>query len=255
MGSILIQSTLMRRLCGLRVLTLSFALIVPCCQATEPSFTDELWSDIRPLYAETLKHPFLAGLSDGSLARSRFQYYLVQDAHYLRAFAKVLSVLAAKAPREEWAITLNQHATNAIQTEQQLHESVLASYGLSSRQIQETPMAPTNYAYTNHLLAAAYQKSFAHAVAAVLPCYWIYWEVGKELQQKGSKNPDYQRWIDQYSGEEFGQAVSQVLDMVNTEAEHLDISSREELKEIFRTSTRYEWMFWDMAWRKEDWPP
>ena len=116
-------------------------------------------------------------------------------------------------------------------------------------------MAPTNYAYTNHLLAAAYQKSFAHGVAAVLPCYWIYWEVGKELREKGSKNADYQRWIDQYSGEEFGQAVFQVLDMVNTEAEHLDISSREELKEIFRTSTRYEWMFWDMAWRQEDWPP
>ncbi len=112
MSHILIQSTVMRRLCGLRVLALSFALMVPCCQATEPSFSDELWSDIRPLYEKTLKHPFLAGLSDGSLARSRFQYYLVQDAHYLRAFAKVLSVLAAKAPRAEWAITLNQSPQN-----------------------------------------------------------------------------------------------------------------------------------------------
>ena len=88
-----------------------------------------------------------------------------------------------------------------------------------------------------------------------MPCYWIYWEVGKELQKKGSKDAAYQRWIDQYASEEFGQAVEQVLEMMNTEAEHLNARPRKVLKEIFRTSTRYEWMFWDMAWREEKWRP
>jgi thiaminase/transcriptional activator TenA len=89
----------------------------------------------------------------------------------------------------------------------------------------------------------------------VLPCYWIYWEVGKELVKKGSKDPDYQRWINQYAGEEYGNVVRQVLDMMNAEAARLDAESRRAAKNLFLLSARYEYMFWDMAWREEQWPP
>ena len=234
---------------------LFLALLALSCRAADTRFTTELWAGIRPIYAETLRHPFLKGLADGSLPRSRFEFYLIQDSHYLRAFAQALSVLAAKAPRDEWAVTLHQHAADAIQTERQLHENVLRSFGVSPAAVKDTPMAPANYAYTNHLLAIAYQRPFAEGLAAVLPCYWIYWEVGKELKKKGSRNPDYQRWIDMYSGDDYGKVVRQVLDMMNTEAARLDPESRRALKAHFRTSTRYEWMFWDMAWREEKWPP
>lgn len=218
-------------------------------------FTDELWSEIRPIYEKTLRHPFLKGLSDGTLARSRFQFYLLQDGHYLRAFGQTLSVLASKAPREDWAITLNEHAADALKVERQLHESILGSYGLSKRDIERAGVAPTNYAYTTHLLATAHQRPFAEGLAAVLPCYWIYWEAGKELKKLGSKNPDYQKWIDQYAGEEYGKVVRQVLDMMNAEAARLDPQSRLAVKELFVRSARYEYMFWDMAWREERWVP
>ena len=255
MRDVRIQSTPVQKVRYLGTPALALLLALSCFQAKGAPFTDELWNDIRPLYTKTVEHPFLKGLADGSLPRSRFQFYLVQDAHYLRTFAKVLSVLAAKAPREEWTLTLNQHARSALGAERELHEGLLASYGVSFDAVRDAPIAPTTYAYMSHLLAVAYQETFSHGLAAVLPCYWIYWEVGKELQKKGSKDADYQRWIDQYASEEFGQAVEQVLEMMNTEAEHLNARSRKVLKEIFRTSTRYEWMFWDMAWREEKWQP
>lgn len=66
--------------------------------------------------------------------------------HYLRAFAKVLSVLAAKGPREEWAMVFNEHARSALQTEREIHRN-LEAYGVSAEEIREIPMAPTNYAY------------------------------------------------------------------------------------------------------------
>lgn len=244
-----------RRTCGCGLRVLSFLLALSYCQLTGASFTDELWSDIRPVYTKTLEHPFLKGLADGSLPRSRFQFYLIQDAHYLRAFAKVLSVLAAKSPREDWSITLSEHATTALKAERELHASLLASYGISVEQAETTPIAPTTHAYMNHLLASAYDRPFPEGLAAVLPCYWVYWEVGKELQKEGSQDEGYQRWIDQYASEEFGRAVEQVLAMMNSEAQQLEPRSRETIKEIFRTSTRYEWMFWDMAWREEQWLP
>ena len=79
---------------------------------------------------------------------------------------------------------------------------------------------------------------------AVLPCHWIYWEVGKELQKGGSTQRVYQRWIDPYSSDAFGNAVERVLEMTNTGAKGLSAQARKELNEIFRTPTRYEWMFW-----------
>lgn len=234
---------------------LVLALVAFCSEAASPRFSDELWNDIRPIYAQTLKQPFLTGIADGTLPRSHFQFYLTQDAKYLRVFGEVLSVLAAKAPRVEWAILLNQHAINSVKEERTLHESILRSYGVPLATSRDTPMAPVNYAYTSHLMATALRQPFAYGLAAVLPCYWIYLEVGKELKKKGSKNPDYQRWIDSYSSEGYAQEVADVLVIMDTEAARLDTDSLRTLKQLFRTSARYEWMFWDMAWREEKWLP
>ena len=236
---------------------LVWAFFVLACwpSAAEQPFADTLWAEIRPIYAKTIEHPFLKCLSDGSLPRRRFEFYLLQDAHYLRAFGQALSVLAAKAPREEWAITLNEHAADALKTERRLHESILGTYGVTAGTMASAAIAPTNHAYTSHLLAAVHQRSFAAGLAAMLPCYWIYWEVGKELKKRGSKNPDYHKWIDQYAGEEYGNVVRQVLDMMNAEAARLDPQSQRSARDLFVISSRYEYMFWDMAWREERWLP
>lgn len=224
-----------------------FALLA--IPAVAADFTDAMWERIRPIYAKTIRHPFLEGLTEGDLPRSRFDFYLAQDAQYLGVFSRALSLLAAKAPREEWGIILNRHAVEALEVERQLHESLLGGAARPAK------MAPANRAYTNHLIATVSQRPFAEGLAAMLPCYWIYWEIGKELKKRGSKNPDYQRWIDQYAGEEYGATVRQVLDMMNAEARSLSPSSRESAAELFEISARYEYMFWDMAWREESWPP
>lgn len=212
-------------------------------------FTGRLWSSIQPIYQRTLDHPFLKGLADGSLPRSRFEYYLAQDALYLGGFSRALSLLAAKAPREEWSLTLNRHAVEALEVERKLHESLLGAGRPAAT------MAPTNLAYTNHLIATVTQRPFLEGLGAMLPCYWIYWEVGKYLKQRGSKDPDYQRWIDQYAAEEFGASVRQVLAMIEEEARTADAATRERAQKLFELSARYEYMFWDMAWREEGWPP
>jgi thiaminase/transcriptional activator TenA len=226
-----------------------FWLLLLVWPAWGGEFTGQLWSAIAPIYDKTVRHPFLAGLADGTLPRARFDFYLEQDALYLSAFSRALSLLAAKAPREEWALTLNRHAVEALEVERKLHESLLGPG-------RRTPaMAPSNFAYTNHLIAAVSQRPFAEGLAALLPCYWIYWEVGKQLKKRGSKNPDYQRWIDQYAGEEYGATVRQVLEMMDQEARAMSAASREAARKLFEISARYEYMFWDMAWREEAWPP
>ncbi len=74
----------------------------------------DLWTAIEPIYAKTLQHPFLTGLTDGTLPKERFTFYLQQDAAYLDAFSQALLDLAAKAPNKQWADTLRRHAKEAI---------------------------------------------------------------------------------------------------------------------------------------------
>src|SRR5437773_10239136 len=173
-------------------------------------FTADLWRSIEPVYAAILGHPFVAGLRDGSLPRKSFQFYAVQDALYLREFARGLSIAAARAPRDEWIIMFNEHAAEALRVERALHESFFQEFGLSPDDVAATPLAPTNLAYTSYLLAMAYGRPFHDAVAALLPCYWIYWEVGKPLERAGSADPLYSRWIGTYASEASGDLVRAV---------------------------------------------
>jgi thiaminase/transcriptional activator TenA len=218
------------------------------------TFTRELWNAIAPIYDAILRHPFVSGLTDGSLSRERFRFYAIQDALYLRDFARALSIAAARAPRDEWIIMFNEHAANALRVERALHESFFAEWGLTPDDVLATPPAPTNVAYTSYLLAVAYGAPFHEAVAALLPCYWIYWEVGKALETKGSPDTLYARWIGTYASGEFGSVVQAVLAATDAAASGLGAPARAAMRRHFITTSRYEWMFWDMGSRQEAWP-
>jgi thiaminase/transcriptional activator TenA len=218
------------------------------------AFTDDLWAAIDGIWAAILRHPFLRGLTDGSLPRETFRFYAVQDALYLRDFARGLSLAAARAPRDEWIIMFNEHAAEALRVERALHEGFFKEFGLSPEDVAATPLAPTNLAYTSYLLAAAYGRPFHEAVAALLPCYWIYWEVGKALERAGSADPLYARWIGTYASSAFGDVVRGVLAATDAVAATLGSPERDAMHRHFVTTSRYEWMFWEMGYRRESWP-
>ena len=218
------------------------------------AFTGELWRSIEPIYVAILRHPFLRGLTDGSLPRESFKFYAVQDALYLREFARALSLAGARAPQDDWIIMFNEHAAGALKVERSLHEGFFQEFGLSAEAVASTSLAPTNLAYTSYLLAVAYGSPFHEAMAALLPCYWIYWEVGKELERAGSADPLYKRWIGTYASEEFGAVVRAVLAATDQVAAGLRSSDRDAMRRHFVTTSQYEWMFWDMGLRRETWP-
>ncbi len=222
--------------------------------AAAGSFSTELWSGIEGVYAAILDHPFLAGLTDGSLDREAFEFYVVQDAHYLREYARALSVAAARAPAEADIAMFNDHAAGAIAVERSLHEAFFVDFGYGEDEVARTPMAPTNLAYTSYLLATAYGGSFADLLGAVLPCYWIYWEVGKALLPHGSPDPLYARWIETYGGDEFADVVRSVLALTDRLGPELSAAERERAARHFNATSRYEWMFWEMGYRRESWP-
>jgi len=217
-------------------------------------FSLELWSGIEDTYRAICEHPFITGLTDGSLERDAFEFYVIQDAHYLREYARALSVAAARAPAEADIAMFNEHAAGAIAVERSLHEAFFAELGLSEQQVARTPMAPTNLAYTSYLQATAYGGSFADLLGALLPCYWIYAEVGKALLAGSSPDPLYARWIETYGGEEFAAVVRAVLELTDRLGPELSSAERARAAHHFAVTSRYEWMFWEMGYRREGWP-
>jgi thiaminase/transcriptional activator TenA len=216
--------------------------------------SDELWSAGAEVYARVREHPFLTGLADGSLPHAAFRHFVVQDAHYLRGYARALALLAARAPSAEDTAMFTRHATGAIAAEQEMHAELADALGLTPADVTAAPVAPTTTAYTSYLLATCHGGSFAEGLGAVLPCYWIYAQVGAALLEGSSPDPLYARWIATYGGEEFQEVVDAVLALTDRVGATLADAERARVRGHYVTTCRYEWMFWDAAWRQETWP-
>jgi thiaminase/transcriptional activator TenA len=216
--------------------------------------TDNLWSSIEDIYQSILDHPFITGLTDGSLTHDAFLHFIAQDAHYLRGFARALTVCASKTPTENDTVMFAQHAAGAISAEQQMHAELAGALGLSAEQLAACPIGPTTQAYGSYLLATTHSGSFAEGLAAVLPCYWIYARVGDALVERSSPDPLYARWIEMYGGEDFQSTVDEVLALTDRVGAELSTAETERVRGHFVTTSRYEWMFWDAGYRQEAWP-
>ncbi|BBX25608.1 thiaminase II [Mycolicibacterium alvei] len=218
------------------------------------SWSAQLWEPIEPTFTAILTHPFLTGLTDGSLDDAAFAHYVAQDVHYLRDYARALAIVAAKAPDLADTAMFSRHAAEVFDVELGLHSELLPELGLDVEMLNATPVAPTTRAYTSYLLAAAYGGTFAEGLAAVLPCYWIYARVGAALLERGSPDRRYQRWIDSYGGDEFAATVAEVLDLTNRVGPTLGGADEAAARAHFEVTARYEWMFFDAAHRREQWP-
>lgn len=227
-------------------------MVTPAVPA--PRTRDILWTDVEDVYTAILRHPFISGLTDGTLPREVFRHYIVQDAHYLRGYARALAVCAARAPDEDGTVMFAEHAAGAIAAERDLHAALMGEMGSSPEEAAKEPVAPTTQAYVSYLLATSYGGSFAEAVGAVLPCYWIYARVGDELLARSSPDPLYARWIAMYGSEEFQTVVDSVLDLTDRIGAGLSEDEQARMRHHFATTSRYEWMFWDAGYRRETWP-
>lgn len=221
-------------------------------QASPHALSDELWAAGADIYQHILDHPFFTELVTGELAPDRFRYYIVQDGHYLRQYAKALTTLAGRSPDDAATALLAGQAASAIPAELSMQEELIAQLGPTDG--GDDAPSPTTIAYTSYVLSVVHGGSFAEAVASVLPCYWMYWAAADALARTSSPNPQYAAWIDMYSSAEFASTVRAVLELTDGLAESVTTAERDRMKIHYRTAAKFEWMFWDAAYRMEAWP-
>ena len=213
--------------------------------------TDQLWQDNLPLYQAILNLPFNRELTAGTLAQERFAFYVKQDALYLADFSRALAQAATRADDNRQMHDLLGFATEAVAVEQALHEGFLRRFDTHI----DVDASPTCLAYTSFLLSTTALEEFAVGVAALLPCFWIYREVGLHIHARASADNPFRDWIDTYAGEDFSRSVDRAIEITDQAAEKATEATRESMRQVFERSTRLEWMFWDSAYRQEQWRP
>lgn len=214
------------------------------------AFSQQLWSSIEDVYNNILSHNFINELQQGSLKKERFQFYIQQDALYLHDFGKALARLAAKARTSDQLENFAHFAEGTASVERALHQEFFQQFSIE----EENRKSPTCFTYTNFLLSTCANANYEVGVAAVLPCFWIYREVGNHIYANAATDNPYQAWIDTYSGEEFSKLVDKAITITDTIAEGTDSTTRQDMINAFVYSTKLEWMFWDSAYRMEHWP-
>ena len=200
-------------------------------------------------------HAFLRELEAGTLPMNRFSYFILQDYVYLLDFAQVLCLGGAKSPDLKTLELFCRHALGAVEVERSFHASFGKTLGLSAKQLDAVPKGPITQAYIGHLQSVAHGGSLGELVAAVLPCYWIYGEVGRRLYRKRPRKPKiYREWIETYAAEAFWRPVREQIRLMDQLGAAANSNEKKLMAAHFILSSRYEYMFWQQAYRLESWP-
>lgn len=217
--------------------------------AGEPRFTDQVWRQTAGIRAAIDQLPFVRQLQDGTLSADRFGYYLAQDALYLGDFGRALAAAASQSTTAEDLVFWSGAARTTILVERDLHATHIADLAAAEP-------SPTCTGYRSYLLSLATCGDYPVLAAGLLPCFWIYQDVGdRMLANAGDLSTHrYGDWIAAYGDPEFAQATQMAKELVDRLAEQAAAPTRRRMSTAFVTASRFEWLFWDAAYRMETWP-
>lgn len=213
-------------------------------------FTDQAHAATLASWTASKHHPFITQLCAGTLPRETFRYYLIQDHYYLQEFGKIHDLAGNQSTDPLVAKQLHAGAEHLRQGEIAVRQTFFDRLNITAAEVAATPVAPTGYAYTSHLYRALTTVCPAGAVAGLLPCYWLYAEIGQELAQAGSPVPIYQDWLDTYDADDYTGMMTDQLALANHVATPANTAT---LLDIFEKSSWYELNFWQMALDYENW--
>ena len=203
-----------------------------------------------PIWEACLKHPFVTGIGDGTLAVGKFRYFMLQDYLYLFDYARVfaLGVVKARDPRLMRTFAANVDAI--LGGEMEIHRTYMARLGITEEQVFAVKPALDNLSYTNYMLSVASTGGPAEIVASILACSWSYAEIGQALARipGAAEHPFYGEWIQGYASDSYAATNQSLIELMDALAADASGEQLAQLTDIFVNCSRYELGFWDMSW-------
>lgn len=214
--------------------------------ANTSSWTRQAWDASLPIYNQILAHPFIKELAAGTLAPDKFDRYLAQDELYVGNYGRQMFELAELIPDPAQHDMFYAFAKEGIEGEKAMHALLIDRFGIDT-QVQPSQVTA---AYNAHTEAAIRSGSKEIGLAAMLPCMWVYNEVGLHILRTAAVegNP-YREWIQEYGKDAFTEGVAQVLELADSYAASASPEIRERMTSAYIEATRFEYLFWDYGYR------
>ncbi|MFD1064673.1 thiaminase II [Oceanobacillus locisalsi] len=220
------------------------------------TFTERIRQSADSIWEKSHQHPFVQGIGNGTLDIEAFKFYMCQDYKYLIEYSKVIAMGTVLAKDLDTMSGFAKSLDETLNFEMDLHRQYAERLGISKEALEATVPGPVTLAYSSNMLAEAQKGSLASLIAAILPCAWSYYEIGLELAKKPGalEHEQYGEWVKMYSSDEFGSIGKWLIEKLDELAKGCTEAELDDLEAIFLNTSRYEYMFWDMAYNRESWP-
>lgn len=219
------------------------------------SFYQDLRSKNDDVWKAIFNHPFVRGIGDGSLSHQKYEYFLKQDYYYLIQFSRLFALATAKAPTLEEMNYMSALLQATLTVEMEIHRRTCSELGISEKDLERIEPAMITMSYTNLLVRTCYEGTFADIIAVLLPCANGYVDIGKKLMSEGlPDDPFYQDWIKSYASDEFQEFADWLTEKMNSIATGASENDKARWQHYYRSSARFEYLFFDMNWKMEFWP-
>jgi thiaminase/transcriptional activator TenA len=218
------------------------------------SFSRTLKDKSRTVWEDGYNHPFLHEMGKGILDREAFKFYLLQDYIYLIEYAKIFAMGAVKATDEKLMtnFTVIQHAI--LYEEMDLHRKYMNEFGIALDENHAVKPSLYNKAYTSNMMSVAQTGGVAEIIAVIFPCTWTYYDYATRLKEQYRDSLEgnfYQTWIENYASDEFRDSFQWFYDTLDALCEHKTEQELEAIEDIFRRSVEFEYLFWDMSYKRQ----
>jgi len=216
-------------------------------------FSEELRERTKDSWDKSVNHPFVKGIARGDLPLETFKNYIMQDIYYLKHYGKVHAFAAAHADDFSVSASLAEKARTTAEAELTVHKEHAEILNITDEDIKNFKPAPTAYAYTSHLYRASLSGSLAQIIAAILPCYWLYADIGMKYKDENPDEEIYRNWIQMYASDWFQESTQEMIDLMDELADKAGEDERKKIIEQFVIAKNYELAFWEMSYTFEKW--
>jgi len=221
------------------------------------AFTALMRREADPIFEAIYRHPYVQGIGKGDLSNEQLIHYVKQDFEYLNVYMQVYGLGISKCADRRDIAMFHEKIGFILNSEVHPHNNFCRKAGVKYEDLQGYPLAPTAVHYTRHMLAVAHNGTLGELLAVMLACPWTYLEIGQRLIEdfRPTQDHPFYDWIMFYGDQPMVPRIQSFLDRIDRWVEEgASASEKARMMDHFLKSCQLEYMFFDMAYKLEEWP-
>ena len=197
-------------------------------------------------------HPFVREMGEGTLPPEKFRDYFLQDYVFINDLATMIALGVAKAPDFRATDKLNRFLAGILNPENDLFVRAFKEFGVSEEEYSSASASPTTQAFGDFLVRTGFEGDLEDIITVLYVTEGTYLDWASRLIEAGKipVHPIYREWTEIHGPDTLGEFVAWI-------SQHLDAADlgarRERIDRLFLTALRYEYLFWEEAYKGESW--